>query len=429
VQFVSTRGGVPPTSLSEAIAAGAAADGGLFVPLRLPRLEPGFERRQGSLQESARAVLAPFFAGDALEPWLEAICREAFTFESPLVPLGTSRDLALELFHGPTAAFKDFGARFLAACLRRIGRQGGLPLTVLVATSGDTGSAVAAAFHRAPGVRVVLLYPDGRVSPRQAHQLGCFGDNVTALRLAGSFDDCQRMVKAAFADRELRERLRLTSANSISLGRLLPQMAFHANAAWTHGGPLNLVVPTGNLGDALAAVWAREAGVPIGDIVLSTNANRVLADFFQGGAFTPRPSVPTLASAMDVGEPSNFERLRWTFPNDAALRSALTAVPVEDREIQETIRHGERHHGQVFCPHTATAVRVLEHLRAAGDRRPWAVVATAHPAKFETVVEPLVGHPVAIPESLAALLARPAHAEPLDAGPRSLRTWLLAQGG
>jgi threonine synthase len=427
VQYVSTRGGVAPTSLSDAIAAGAAPDGGLFVPSQLPRVTAGFERSGDALPEVAHALLAPFFSGDALEPELGPICREAFGFACPLVALGTPEDLVLQLFHGPTAAFKDYGARFLTACLRRMASRAALPLTVLVATSGDTGSAVASAFHRMPGMQVVLLYPDGRVSPRQAHQLGCFGDNVTALRVAGSFDDCQAAVKAAFADEVLRERLHLTSANSISLGRLLPQMVFHAHAARSFGGTLNLVVPTGNLGNALAAVWAREAGVPIGDIVLATNANRVLENFFDGGAFVPRPGVQTLASAMDVGNPSNFERLRWTFQDDAALRSRLTAEAVTDAKIEETIQHGERRHGQVFCPHTATGVRVLEGLRAAGDTKPWAVVATAHPAKFETVVEPLVGHAVDVPESLAALLARPAHAEALAAGPGALRAWLLAR--
>jgi threonine synthase len=426
VYYVSTRGGVPPATLSRAISEGAAGDGGLYVPEHIPRLDSNVER-PGSLLDAAYTVLAPFFAGDPLEPELGNICREAFSFPSPLVPLGKPNDFALELFHGPTAAFKDFGARFLAACLKRISRPKGRPLTILVATSGDTGSAVAAAFHRTPGVEVVVLYPDGRVSARQAHQLGCFGDNVTAVRVSGSFDDCQAAVKGAFADRSLRERLLLTSANSISLGRLLPQMVLHAHAAWDSGGLLNLIVPSGNLGNALAAVWARRAGAPIGNVVLATNANRVLFDFFAGSAFTPRSSVATLATAMDVGNPSNFERLRWSFHDDDELRASVRAFVVEDHEIEETIRRGEERHGQVFCPHTATAVRVLEGLRAAGEMGLWSVVATAHPAKFETVVEPLVGHPVAIPQSLSALLARPAHAECLDAGLASLRTWLLTR--
>jgi threonine synthase len=425
VKYVSTGGGVPPVSLSEAILAGAAPDGGLFVPQGLPRGEVGAPPAGTPLPVAARAVLSPFVAGDALEGHLDALCQEAFSFPAPLRPLGSPDDLQLELFHGPTAAFKDYGARFLAACLRRLHPEGSSPLTILVATSGDTGSAVAAAFHRAPGVRVALLYPDGRVSPRQAHQLGCFGENVSALRVAGSFDDCQAMVKAAFADPSLRQGLRLTSANSISLGRLLPQMAYHAHAAWGAGAPLNLVVPTGNLGNALAAVWARELGVPIGEIVLATNANRVLPDFFAGGEYAPRPSVATLANAMDVGAPSNFERLVWTFPEPSVLRQRLRAVSVSDAEIRETIRRGEQEHDQIFCPHTATAVHTLGRLRAEGVRGRWAVVATAHPAKFESVVEPLIGHPVPVPPPLTALLERPARAEPLAAEPEALRRWLL----
>lgn len=423
----STRGGVADLPLAEALLRGTAQDGGLFVPSRLPRGEV-HPPRPPTLVASALAVLAPFFTGDRLEPALPAMVAEAFTFPAPLVPLRRPGDLVLELFHGPTAAFKDFGARFLAACVRRLHLPGGTTRTVLVATSGDTGGAVAAAFHRMPGVRVVLLYPDGRVSPRQAHQLGAFGDNVSALRVAGAFDDCQRMVKAAFADPTL-AFLQLTSANSISLGRLLPQLAYHAHAAWSSGGTLNLVVPTGNLGNALAAVWARELGAPIGDIVLATNANPTLAEFWASGVYRGRASVPTLANAMDVGDPSNFERLVWTFPDPAVLRAALRVRAVSDADISRTIREGERRQGQVFCPHTAAGVHVLEQLRAEGATGTWAVAATAHPAKFESTVEPLVGHPVAVPPALSELLARPAHAEPLPADPAALRHWLLHHAG
>src|SRR5262249_20909099 len=320
-------------------------------------------------------------------------------------------DFVLELFHGPTAAFKDFGARFLAACMRRLHPDGGGLRTILVATSGDTGGAGATPFPPMRGAPGVLLYPHGRAAPRQraphrqAHQLGAFPDNVTALRVAGSFDDCQAMVKAAFADPELAP-LRLTSANSISLGRLLPQLAFHAHAAWSSGEPLlNLIVPTGNLGNAVAAVWARELGAPIGDIVLATNANRTLAEFFEGGAYQGRPSVPTLANAMDVGDPSNFERLAWTYSDPALLRRRVRARSVTDEHISRTIQQGERRHGQVFCPHTAAGVWVLEQIRETSRTRTgtWAVAATAHPAKFETIVEPLVGHAVEVPPVLAEL--------------------------
>ncbi len=419
----STRGGAADLPLADALLRGTAPDGGLFVPERLPRGEASGPR-DPSLQGAAVAMLGPFFAGDRLEAALPEMVAEALTFPAPLVPLRGAGDLVLELFHGPTAAFKDFGARFLAACVRRLHPPRGATRTVLVATSGDTGGAVAAAFHRMPGVRVVLLYPDGRVSPRQAHQLGAFGENVDALRVAGAFDDCQRMVKAAFADPALAS-LQLTSANSISLGRLLPQLSYHAHAAWSAGERLNLVIPTGNLGNALAAVWARELGAPIGAIVLATNDNRTLPEFFQSGVYRSRPSAATLASAMDVGDPSNFERLVWTFPDLEMLRTRLSARAVPDPDISRTIRDGERRHGQVFCPHTAAGVCVLEQLRAEGATGTWAVAATAHPAKFETIVEPLVGHPVPVPPALADLLARPSRSEPLAADPAALRRWLL----
>ncbi|GHH46037.1 threonine synthase [[Pseudomonas] boreopolis] len=432
MNFISTRNNAPAATLSQAIAAGLAPDGGLYVPAQLPAartLAPG-----ATLAGTAADLLAPFFAGDGLESELAAICHEAFDFAAPLVPLATPGDHSLELFHGPTAAFKDFGARFLAASLARLRRDADRPLTILVATSGDTGAAVAAAFHRQPGLRVVVLYPDGRVSPRQAHQLGCFGDNVSALRVAGSFDDCQALVKQALNDGELQAQVPMSSANSISLGRLLPQMSYYAHAALVHharhSAPLNLVVPTGNLGNALAAILARSLGVPLGRIVLATNANRVLPDYFAGNDYAPQPSVATLANAMDVGAPSNFERLRWLYAgDDAALRGDFTALSVDDEAIRRTIVERHRRFGEVFCPHTATAVHVLERIRAEGaeaDLGDWAVAATAHPAKFEGVVEPLIGEPVPVPPALAELLARPAQAEPLPPDYARLKARLLA---
>ncbi|MCL7713984.1 threonine synthase [Stenotrophomonas mori] len=431
MDFISTRTTAPAATLSQAIAAGLAPDGGLYVPRQLPPARP--LQAGTSLAATAATLLQPFFAGDALEPALADICAAAFDFPAPLVPLATGNDHVLELFHGPTAAFKDFGARFLAACLSRVRAGQERPLTIVVATSGDTGAAVAAAFHNQPNLQVVVLYPDGRVSPRQAHQLGCLGGNIRALRVGGSFDDCQAMAKQALNDAELQARVPLSSANSISLGRLLPQMSYYAHAALvhhaTHGAPLNLVVPTGNLGNAMAAILARALGVPLGRIVLATNANRVLPDYFEGGPYQPAASLATLANAMDVGAPSNFERLRWLYAgDDAALRAAFTARAVDDAGIRATIADRYRRFGEVFCPHTATAVQVLEQLRASGEAAAdahWAVAATAHPAKFEAVVEPLIGREVPVPPALAELLQRPAHAEPCAPVYAALRGALL----
>jgi len=417
MRFISTRSHAPAVSLSQAIAAGLAPDGGLYVPETLPaarNLEAG-----KTLAQTAADLLHPFFANDGLEAELANICQYAFNFPAPLRPLATAHDYVLELFHGPTAAFKDFGARFLAACLTRLRKEHDRPLTIVVATSGDTGAAVAAAFHNQPNLKVVVLYPDGRVSPRQAHQLGCLGGNVRTLRVAGSFDDCQALVKQALNDNKLQEKVPLSSANSISLGRLLPQMAYYAHAALNHhaahGGVLNCIIPTGNLGNAMAAIMARALGVPLGRITLATNANRVLPDYFIGHPYQAQPSVATLANAMDVGAPSNFERLHWFYrSDDQALRQAFNAYSVDDATISHTIAHHYRQHGQLFCPHTATAAHILQQQRHNGqiaDDEHWAIAATAHPAKFESIVEPLIGCVIPVPPALAQLLERPAYAE------------------
>lgn len=423
MRMLSTRGIAPAASISEAIAAGLAPDGGLYMPESLPGFTPADFDGDATLAQVAQRLLRPLFAGDALEGELQAICATAFAVEPPLRAFGEANDYLLELFHGATAAFKDYGAGFLAAALAALPR-GDKPLTILVATSGDTGAAVGAAFHRKPGVRVAILYPDGRVSPRQAHQLGCFGDNVRALRVHGSFDDCQRLVKTLLADAAFKQDVPLGSANSISLGRLLPQMAYYAHASLAHwratARPMNFVVPTGNLGNALAGFLARSMGLPIGQLVLANNANDVLARFFEGADYAPQASRSTLANAMDVGAPSNFERLQWLLPDAAALRAALSAESVSDDEIRATIVDAFQRHGETVCPHTACAVRVLQRLRARGVEGDWAVVATAHPAKFPEVVEPLIGGEVPLPPALAAMLARPSQAQPLADDARAL---------
>lgn len=426
MKFASTRGQSPHVSIDDALAAGLAPDGGLYVPVTIPQL--AIKSAGATLADTAAVLLAPYFEGSRLAGQLPAMCRAAFDFPVPLRPLKNAGDYLLELFHGPTAAFKDVGARFLAEALSRLREPGGPVTTILVATSGDTGAAVGAAFHRREGFRVVILYPDGRVSPRQAHGLGCFGDNVHALRVDGTFDDCQALVKQALTDSALRETVLLGSANSISLGRLLPQMAYYAHSSLQfraeHNQQLNFVIPTGNLGNALAAWLARSMGLPIGEIQLASNANDILPRYFAGADYQPQPGKATIANAMDVGAPSNFERLRWWHENDAGVRSAMAACSVSDDQIRQSITDAPQRHDVVPCPHTAVGLHALQELRAQGDDRPWAVVATAHPAKFETVVEPLIHQQVVPPPALAAALARPASATPLGLDYGVFRDWL-----
>jgi threonine synthase len=427
MQFQSTRDPAHRLGLGAAISQGLAPDGGLYVPVKLPRADVEALARETTLPGLAARLLVPFGEGDVTAALLPAITEDAFSFPAPVVDVaGAAGPLSvLELFHGPTAAFKDFGARFLAATLERVPRADPRRLTILVATSGDTGGAVAAAFFDRPWVDVVVLYPRGLVSPRQEKQLACWGRNVRTLAVRGTFDDCQRMVKEAFVDPALARDLLLSSANSINVGRLLPQMVYYAKASlelWkTDGRAPNFVIPTGNLGNALACVWAREIGLPIGDIVLASNSNLTVPDYLRTGEWKPRPSVATLASAMDVGNPSNMERLRWLFPDLGQLRGRVTAQSVTDDEIRETIRRDHRRLGQTWCPHTATAACVYERLgaRRAGER--WVLVATAHPAKFNDIVEPLIGEPVPVPPALAALLDLPSVQTEIGPGLDELR--------
>ena len=412
VNFLSSRGGVPAGTFSAALLEGLARDGGLYVPSRWPKFVPEDFAGAASLAQVAERLLAPFVAGDALAPELPALVREAFNFPAPHVSLTDDGRLSvLELFHGPTAAFKDFGARFLAAALARLRSAQARPLTILVATSGDTGGAVAAAFHGRPGVEVVVLFPKGLVSPTQERQLTCWGGNVRALAVRGTFDDCQRLVKEAFLDESLRARAALSSANSINLGRLLPQSVYYAATSlemWRRfGEPASFIVPSGNLGNAVGCLWAKSAGLPIANVVLAHNANRAVPDFLSSGEWRPRASIATLASAMDVGNPSNMERLRALFPKLEQLRAAVSACSVSDAQIRARIRIGYEQYAQIWCPHTATAAEAWERLpEAARLRDRWVLVATAHAAKFPEIVEPLIGRKVPVPESLAALFAR-----------------------
>lgn len=428
--YVSTRDPEHRVLLSQALANGIAPDGGLYVPERFPHFVARQFEGVEALPDVATRLLAPFAEGDPLASELAAICQEAFNFPAPLVPLEQAPGPAsvLELFHGPTSAFKDFGARFLAACLERIRRGADRKLTILVATSGDTGGAVAAAFHNRPGIEVVVLYPKGLVSERQAHQLSCWGANVRTYAVKGTFDECQRMVKEAFLDPTLKQTHQLSSANSINVGRLLPQMVYYAKAGlelWRQSGRrANFIIPSGNLGNSLACIWARHVGMPIGEIVLATNANQSVTEFLRTGEWLPKASVGTLASAMDVGNPSNMERLRSLHPEFEELQGQIGASSVDDIEIRATIRRDSHELNQLWCPHTATAAKVFRRLLARGARGHWVIVSTAHPAKFNDIVEAQTGREVPVPPALARLLSLPRQEKELDASLEALRAEL-----
>jgi threonine synthase len=427
IRFASSRGGAPLVSLSQAISQGLAPDGGLYVPTYLPTIAAASLPPAAALPQVARAALAGFFAGDPLAPQLGDIADASLGLVAPTTAVNTSGDplFVLELFHGPTAAFKDFGARFLAETLQQLNAGAPQPLTILVATSGDTGGAVAAAFHRRSWARIVILYPRGQVSPRQEQQLTCWGENVTSLRVDGSFDDCQRLVKQAFTDPALLQRHRFSSANSINIGRLLPQMVYYVassiQVAAATGRKPSYIIPAGNLGNAFAALWARAVGSPIGRIILAHNANRTVPDFLRSGQWLPRPSIATLASAMDVGNPSNMERVRALYPSISALREQLSADSVDDATIRARIGGDFMQYGREWCPHTATAAEVYSRLSARERaEQPWVLVATAHPAKFNEIVEPLIGKRVTVPSHLEQLLRLPQHVADLAPDLRAL---------
>lgn len=435
MKFLSTRGSSAPLSFSDALQQGLAPDGGLYVPEAWPAFNLGDFEGAESLAQVAEILLAPFLVEDPLAPELSDIVTEAFNFSAPLCALPAAANATLsvlELHHGPTAAFKDFGARFLAACFSRLRSTEVSALNILVATSGDTGGAVAAAFHLRPHIEVTVLFPRGLVSPTQERQLTCWGDNVRSFAVEGSFDDCQRLVKAAFLDSELLAHRQLSSANSINLGRLLPQMVYYAMSSLTHWRAyqrsLNFIIPSGNLGNAAACVWARRLGLPIGEIVLGHNANKTVPDYLTSGSWQPRPSVATLASAMDVGHPSNMERLQTLWPDVDHMRQQLRAFSVTDERIRTRIRQDYESIGQIWCPHTAVAAEVWEqHIAQTGGD--WCLVATASPAKFPEIVEPLIGQAVPVPASLAELLDRPTSVELLAADLAALRSALMTSEG
>ncbi len=417
MKLVSTRTPGLHATFMAAVQAGLAPDGGLFVPVELPRFTDVPELLKLDFPSRATEILHRLLGGEFPRAVVEVLARSAFTFPAPRVKVD-DRLSALELFHGPTLAFKDFGARFLARVLA-LG-AGDRPRTVLTATSGDTGAAVAQAFQGLPGVRVVVLYPAGRVSPLQERQFATCGGNVLALAVAGSFDDCQRLVKGAFEDAEMVSRLGLTSANSINIARLLAQTLYYFEAAaQADPGPLVVSVPSGNFGNLYAGLMAQAMGAPIHAFVAATNANRVVPDYLDSGAFRPRPSVATLSNAMDVGSPSNWERIHARFGGDhGAMVAALRWGSCTDAETTETVVALDRA-GYLADPHGAVACAVLRAHLHPGEQGLF--LATAHPAKFREALTPALGREIPLPKALSDLLAKPLLSEPLAAEAEALK--------
>lgn len=429
MRYVSTGGAAPPVSFRDAVLAGLAPDGGLYLPARLPSLPPDIlaTAETAELAVTANRVAALFVGDELTAVELEGICTGSFDFPLPVRQVDLTTHV-LELFWGPTFAFKDFGARFLARVMDRFAAAGDRRLTILVATSGDTGSAVAHGFAGMAAIDVVLLYPSGRVSRLQEQQLTTVGGNVVALEVAGTFDDCQAMVKAAFADRELRRLRPLSSANSINIGRLLPQLCYAVHAVGRVPGVAVVAVPSGNFGNLTGALLGRLMGLPLDRLVVGTNANDVVPRYLASGAFEPRPAIQTPASAMDVGLPSNFARIEALLNGDLArIRALLWGTAVATSEILATIAEVRREHGYLLDPHSAVGWRALQrYLTAVGDPgRPSLLAATAHPGKFGEAILAAVGEEVVIPPALAAALAKPKQATTIEATPAALREFLL----
>ena len=432
MRLTSTCGSSNPVSFREALLEGLAPDGGLYLPDAVPAFAAGdiLSWRDQPLCEIAVKVLGRLVGDEFDRARFDELVRDAFDFPAPTVPLGDGV-FVLELFHGPTLAFKDFGARFLARVFGHLLEQRGDHATILVATSGDTGSAVAQGFFGVPRLRVVVLYPAGKVSPFQEAQMATLGGNISAVRVPGTFDDCQRLVKQAFVDHGLR-RLHLSSANSINIGRLLPQAVYYFDSylrTQPEGGQAVFVVPSGNLGNITAGVLAQRAGLPVGRFVSATNANDVLPEYLLTGLYRTRPAVATMSNAMDVGDPSNFARLAALHGGSwEGLRANVAGYRVSEEETRATIREQYRETGYVLDPHSAVGVAAArQYRRESADGAPVVTLATAHPAKFGAVIRQELGFEPELPSCYRDWASRPIVADTLeDTAYDTFRRWLMS---
>jgi threonine synthase len=412
MKYYSTNKNIPPVTLKDAVVKGLAADNGLFMPEKIEKFEASFFEtiHQRTFQEIAHETAKKFFGDDVDESSLKEIVYDTLQFDCPVVEV-TQNIWSLELFHGPTLAFKDVGARFMARLLNYFLAENEKEVHVLVATSGDTGSAVANGFLGVEGIHVHVLYPKGKVSKIQESQFTTLGQNITALEVDGTFDDCQHLVKTAFLDEKLNEKLMLTSANSINVARFLPQAFYYFNAyarlkemGKMDGRRLVISVPSGNFGNLTAGLFAREMGLPVANFLAANNENDVVYEYLKSGNYAPRPSKETIANAMDVGTPSNFVRILDLYRySHSEITAVIKGFRYSDSEIRETVKRVYEHAGYLLDPHGACGYRALEEFL--GDKQLGVFLETAHPAKFMENVEEIVGKGrVLMPSKLAEFM-------------------------
>ncbi|MCO6432405.1 MAG: threonine synthase [Deltaproteobacteria bacterium] len=429
--YYSTNGKNLRVSAREAVLQGLAPDNGLYMPQELKKLPSGFFNSSSvpTFYETSLEVARLFLGEEVPEQDLCELVISAMNFEPKLVEIGPNL-YTLELFHGPTLAFKDFGARFLAALTSYFLRDSEKELRVLVATSGDTGSAVASGFFGLPNIKVILLYPAGKVSEIQEKQLTTMGGNVIALKVDGVFDDCQRLVKQAFLDPDLREKADMTSANSINIARLIPQAfyAVHAALVLKELEPLVFSVPSGNFGNLTASVIAKRIGAPIGHFVAATNVNDVVPEYLSSGEFRPRPSVQTVSNAMDVGNPSNFARLQELYSNDlTAMRGEIFGAAFSDDETVDAMKRVHNECRYMCDPHGAVAFLGLERYWAkSGNKGCGVFYETAHPSKFGETVQMATGLEPQMPERLKVILGRKSESTRISADFAQFKEFLTA---
>jgi threonine synthase len=432
MSFYSTNKQTPLVSLKEAVVKGLADDNGLFMPTHIPQLPAAFfdQIEKLSLAEISLEVAATLLKDEISKEDLRPIVEESMNFEIPVVAVHDNI-YALELFHGPTHAFKDVGARFMARLLAHFTRDSQKQITVLVATSGDTGSAVAAGFLGVPGINVVILYPSGKVSDIQEKQLTTLGQNITALEIEGTFDDCQYLVKKAFLDKDLNQQLQLTSANSINIARLVPQ-SFYYHYAYAQlkgqGRPVVFATPSGNYGNITGGLLAKRMGLPVHKFIAATNSNDIVPAYLQTGHFIPRPSQHTISNAMDVGNPSNFARLMDMYDNSLEkIRQEVVGYHFNDEETRQFMREVYQQHGYTLDPHGAIGYGALRDYLKDKPELTGIFLETAHPAKFIDVVEETIPAKVTIPANLQQAMAKEKTSVPMAADYEALKKFLISR--